>query len=74
MTTNPMRPRRPARTNATAAFKAPADNRVKVTIRINEEMRRDLHIQARIDDTSVNELLIEMIAAYLADGTRGQRA
>ena len=74
MTTNPMRPRRPARTNATAAFKAPTDNRVKITIRISEEMRRDLHIQARIDDTSVNELLIEMILAYLADGTRGRRA
>ena len=74
MTTNPMRPRRPARTNATAAFKAPSDNRVKVTIRISEEMRRDLHIQARIDDTSVNELLIEMISVYLADGTRGRRA
>lgn len=64
-----MRPRR-ARTpnaDARAAFQAPADQRVKLTIRINEDLRRDLHIQARIDDISVNELLIDLITQYLSE-------
>lgn len=69
MTTNPMSPRRPRtpNTDARAAFAPPTDERVKLTIRISEDLRRDLHIQARIDDISVNELLINLITNYLAD-------
>mgnify|MGYP002724284139 FL=1 len=75
MTTNPMRPRRNRTpgTDARTAFQTPADQRVKLTIRISEDLRRDLHIQARIDDVSVNELLIDLITQYLSNTPRSHR-
>lgn len=73
MTTNPMKPRKTLRPDVTNAFKQAADDRVKLTIRISPDLRRDLHIQARIDDISVNELLVQLISDYVANDPGGTR-
>lgn len=72
MTTNPMKPRKGLRRpNVAEAFKPAADDRVKLTIRISPDLRRDLHIQARIDDTSVNEILVQLISDWVANPPGG---
>lgn len=80
MTTNPMRPRRATTTrtqqpaaDAATAFRSAADDRVKITIRLDAQTRQDLHIQARRDGISVNELLCGLIAGYLSGDCHPRR-